>query len=132
MPAVFRRLLPALVAAVSVALGALASDIPRAQREAIEAVLAHVAALKDSSFIRNGKAYDAAAAATFLRRKWESRAGSVTNVADFIARIASESSTSGKPYRIRFADGRETDCGAYLESLAKTNGWLDAPPPAGR
>lgn len=46
-------------------------------------------------------------------------------IKDFIEKIASKSSTSGKPYLIRFNDGREVQGGEYLRAkLAK----LEAPP----
>ena len=37
----------------------------------------------------------------------------------FIAKAASVSSTSGKPYLIRFKDGREVKCGDYLKERLK-------------
>lgn len=99
-----------------------------AEQARIDGLLSHVADMKGAAFIRNGKAYDAAAAAVFLRRKLEARAATVTNAVDFIARIASRSSTTGRPYRIRFADGTETDCGAYLSGVLEAMKAVDANP----
>ena len=118
-----RAVLPVMVA-LALSLVAPGGEAPRTSHDNIEQALSRIAGLQDATFIRNGRSYDAATAATFLRRKWESNAGSVTNLADFIARVASFSGTSGKPYRIRFHDGSETNCGDYLRSIAVTNGWL--------
>ena len=90
-----------------------------AQRE-IEALIASVARLEDAEFIRNGKAYTASNAARFLGRKWRSRESEVRSAEDFIERIASFSSTTSKPYLVRFADGREVPSAEVLRAeLAK-------------
>ncbi len=38
----------------------------------------------------------------------------MTSAQDFVDRIASFSGTSGKPYLIRFQDGKEIKCRDYL------------------
>lgn len=62
--------------------------------------------MHDAQFIRNGKAYDSAAAASHLRAKLRVAGGRVKTAEDFIRYCASQSSVSGEPYEIRFADGR--------------------------
>ena len=90
-----------------------------AHRE-IEALITSVARLEDATFIRNGKAWSASRAAEFLREKWESRESEVRSAEDFIAQVASFSSTTSKPYLIRFPDGREVPSAEYLRAeLAK-------------
>lgn len=70
--------------------------------------------------MRNGRSYPASSAARFLREKWHSRRSEVRSAEDFIARIASFSSTTGKPYLVRFADGRQIPAAKYLRGeLAK-------------
>ena len=97
-----------------------ADDIPPREVERIEGLIGHVAGMKDAKFVRNGKEYDAATAAKFLRGKWEARADEVKTATDFIEKIASASSTSGKPYLVRFKNGKEVECGDYLkEKLAE-------------
>jgi hypothetical protein len=86
----------------------------------IEALLGKVAAQTAVQFIRNGKVYDAATAAKFLRGKWERQKSEVTTVSDFIGKIATKSSTSGEPYHIRFKDGREIECAQFLKDLLTT------------
>lgn len=75
--------------------------------------------MKDAAFIRNDKAYDAKTAAFFLRRKWQANAEQVRTVGDFIEKIASRSSTTGRPYSIKMKDGREIECGLYLTDVLK-------------
>ena len=74
------------------------------------------AALDGARFLRNGKDYSPADAAAHLRRKWQSarRSAADDDAARFIDALASTSSVSGQPYRIRFADGRETTVREFL------------------
>ncbi len=117
----------AALAALLAALAAAASPAPAAEeapadteRAAIEALIASVARLGDATFVRNGKPYSADSAARFLREKWRARRSEVRSAEDFIDRVASFSSTTGEPYRIRFADGREVPSAEYLlAELAK-------------
>jgi len=75
-----------------------------------------VARLSDATFIRNDKPYSAPTAARFLRGKWQSRRSQVRSAEEFIDRIASFSSTTSKPYLIRFADGRQVTSAEYLQA----------------
>jgi hypothetical protein len=70
----------------------------------------------EAVFIRNGKGYNAALAAEFLRRKWRAREPEIKSATDFIEKVASYSSRSGKPYSIRWPDGREKLCGKFLRA----------------
>jgi hypothetical protein len=72
----------------------------------IEYLLAAVTSLHDAQFIRNGTAYDSTAAVKHLRSKLGVAGTRVETAEDFIRYCASESSISGKPYEIRFPDGR--------------------------
>ena len=113
-----------LVAAALLLSGAIAGAASDAETRKIQALLAGVERL-DATFVRNGKTYDAKTAAEFLRRKWKANDADVATAKDFIEKIASKSSTSGKPYLIRFKDGREVQSGEYLRAeLAK----LEVPP----
>ena len=82
-----------------------ASDPSPVEEARIEYLLAVVASLQDAQFIRNGKAYDSRAAVEHLRTKLRAAGSRVQTAEDFIRACASESSISGKPYEIRFADG---------------------------
>lgn len=73
-----------------------------------------VAQATDRRFIRNGRAYDAATAAGFLRAKWESAGDRIRTAEDFVREIRTRSSTTGAPYRVRGPDGREEDAASFL------------------
>lgn len=101
-------------------LPAAAEGLPADETARIEALIAAVEHLTHAAFIRNGQAHDSAVAAEFLRRKWRARASHLASAEDFIEKVASFSSTSGRPYLIRFGDGREIPCSAFLRAeLAK-------------
>jgi len=103
--------------ALSVGSAALeAADLPPAEEKQIEALIAAIERMADATFIRNGRLYGATAAAEFLRRKWRQREADVRSTDDFIEKVASFSSTTGQPYRIRFSDGRETPCAVFLRT----------------
>lgn len=95
------------------------SPLPADQRQRIEALIGAVGNRSDVQFIRNGRAYSNATAARFLRGKWEAQAAGIRSAEDFIAKVGSFSSTTGKPYRIRFRDGREIPSALFLTDLLK-------------
>ncbi len=67
------------------------------------------------TFIRNGNEYPSRKAREHLEFKLK-RAGKIKTAGDFIRKIASRSSFSGKPYYIRMKSGR----------IIKTEEWLKA------
>jgi hypothetical protein len=83
------------------------SDLASAEKKKIEALIAGVEQMTDAVFIRNEKKYNATLAAEFLRRKWKNRRSEIHSAEDFIDKVASFSSTTGRPYRIRWGDGTE-------------------------
>ena len=89
------------------------------ETEKIEALIKHVAELKDAKFVRNGQEYEAKAAAEHLRKKWDYARKEIRTARDFIDKIATASSRSGKPYTIRFKDGKEVKSGEYLHERLK-------------
>jgi hypothetical protein len=89
------------------------------EAQKIEALIDRVAKLDGAVFVRNDKEYDAKTAAEFLRRKWESKKDEIKTAEEFIAKIGSVSSTSGKPYLVRFKDGREVKGGDFLREELK-------------
>ena len=110
------------LAALLVVLAAVpfaAAEKPLAEKEKIEALIANMEGLKDAAFIRNGSDYNSKQAARFLRAKWNAQGKEIKTAAEFISKIASASSTSGKPYLIRFKDGRELKAGEYLTAELK-------------
>ena len=111
----------ALFALVSIALSPRlpAQALPPEEQVKIEALLTHLAGLADATFVRNGSAYDAKTAAKFLRKKWEANEKEIKTAADFIAKAATASSTTGKPYLIRPKDAPEMPCADYLNAELK-------------
>ena len=99
------------------------------EKEKIEALIANIEALKDATFIRNGSDYDAKAAGTFLRGKWRAQEKEIKTAVEFIDKLASVSSTSGKAYIIRFKGSREVKCGDYLKEELKQLEKPKEPPP---
>lgn len=97
---------------------ARAEFLPASEKEKIEALIKHVARL-NAQFVRNGSAYSADSAATFLRLKWQANASEVSTARDFIDKIASFSGTSGRPYLIRFKDGAEIKSRDFLLAQLK-------------
>lgn len=90
----------------------LAPVLTEAQK--IEALIASVEHLRGAVFIRNGTEHDAAKAAGHLRRKLDYAGKRVKTAEQFIKYLATGSSMTGKPYRIRFADGQSVDSAVYF------------------
>jgi hypothetical protein len=93
---------------------AVGQTAPAAERQKIESLIKQVGDLKNAKFIRNGSTYEVSSAVRFLRGKWDANAAEVKSARDFIEKVASTSGTTGKPYLIRFKDGREIRSREYL------------------
>ena len=105
-------------AAAFAALGARAAP-PAHELSRIEKLIRFVEGQKDMKFIRNGTEYTCAEAAQFLRGKMEAMGGEVATARDFIERIASKSSMSGRPYQVKFADGKTMLAAQFLADELK-------------
>jgi hypothetical protein len=88
--------------------------LPATENQKIEALIKHVGDLKDAKFIRNGSTYETSSAVRFLRGKWNANKAEVITARDFIDKVASMSGISGKPYFIRFNDGKEIKSSEFL------------------
>lgn len=100
----------------------VAAAPPAEEQARIDRLIETVAGMTQVQFIRNGKAHKAEHAARFLREKLKASAEQVRSAGDFIDVVASGSSTTGKPYLIRFPDGKEMPCADFLRAeLARTN-----------
>ena len=66
--------------------------------------------------IRNGTEYSAAEGADHLRDKLSKAGNRVKTTEDFITGIASKSYLSGKPFLVKFADGRTQPTGDWLRA----------------
>jgi len=85
----------------------------------IELLLARLEAMQNVVFIRNGKEYSSNKAADHLHLKWKKAGRYVKTAEDFIALCGSKSSISGKPYKMRFPDGRIENSAVILKELLK-------------
>jgi hypothetical protein len=98
----------ALIVFALAAQPALAQE--RAQRsvneeEKISLLIQHVRGLENAMFIRNGMEFKADKAAEHLQGKRAKAGKRISTARHFIKYVAAKSS-SGKPYQIRYADGR--------------------------
>ena len=89
----------------------------------IEFLLHEVEQLKGAKFWRNGSSYPPKQAADHLRMKWQKAGSSVKTAKDFIEKIASKSSMSGKAYEIEFDNGTKAETRSFL--FKKLSEWKD-------
>ena len=94
-----------------------ASENMTEETKQIELLLTRIEAMQDVVFIRNGKEHSSHKAADHLRLKWKKAGRHVKTAEDFIELCGTKSSISGKPYQIRFPDGRLENSAAVLTEL---------------
>lgn len=113
-----RRLIFVAVALVAAAAAAAPrkTSLSDVERKKIEALIINVENLDGAVFVRNGKAYPPSAAAKFLRAKWQKQASRISTAEEFIAQVATASSTTGRVYMVRFTNGREITASAFLRA----------------
>jgi len=80
----------------------------------IEFLLHEVEQLKGAKFWRNGTSYSPKQAADHLRMKWQKAGKSIKTAKDFIEKVASKSSMSGKPYELEFENGTKVETRSFL------------------
>ena len=93
-----------------------AAQSPAAQ---IDALIVRVSQARGVVFIRNGSEHTASEAAAHLQRKLRAAHGRITTPEQFIDMLGTRSSLSGKPYRVRFADGHVVDSATWLRQLLR-------------
>ena len=93
----------------------VASSQTLTELQKIEQLIQSVEQLKGAEFMRNGTAYSAQQAAAHLRAKLKKAGGRVKTAQDFIDGVASASYLSGKPYYIRFNDGKQVTSKEFFE-----------------
>ena len=71
----------------------------------IQYLILSVETLEGAKFLRNGREYDAKAAADHLRLKLKMAGNSVKTADDFIKLCGARSSLTGEVYRVRLATG---------------------------
>ena len=124
---IFVALLTALV--VQTALAASEPAVaPLSDAEKIDALIRAVEARKDLQFVRLDVVHSAGEAAGLLRIKLAFAGSRVKTVGDFIDHVATRSSTTGKPYFVRYPDGREVTSAEFLREELKR---IESEPTAG-
>jgi len=107
-----------------------AAPAPAIQKppEDASAAIEHLLGVIESSplvFIRNGAEYTGKEAAAHIRSKRDYFEKKIVTPEDFIAKAATKSELSGKPYLVRLADGTSMELAAWLTMrLAE---WRSAP-----
>jgi hypothetical protein len=76
------------------------------ESQKIDHLIAYIGGLQGAVFIRNGSEHTPDEAVSHLQMKRDKAGDRVKTADDFIRLCASKSYLSGKPYQIRFADGR--------------------------
>ena len=103
--------------------GALSSGIQNVaaatEAQKIDYLIRSVEQMSNATFIRNGKAYDAKDAADHLREKKRLAKGHCDTAENFIRLCGAKSSESGKPYQIRFKDGKVVTSEQFLRQKLK-------------
>ncbi|MBP9186718.1 MAG: DUF5329 domain-containing protein [Bacteroidia bacterium] len=88
------------------------------ETQKIESLIAFIAK-QDGVFIRNGSEYTPGQAAEHLRMKWKKGGSAIKTAEIFIDKLATSSSMSGKPYQIKFKNGRSINLAALLRAELK-------------
>ena len=114
-----------LIAGVLFSAPAFPESAPPQEKAKIEALIQRVSELDNAKFIRNGAEYDVTVAVRFLRGKWRAKDKEVKSARDFVDKVGSASGTSGKPYMIRFRDGREIPSRDFLAAELRKQEALD-------
>lgn len=86
------------------------------EQQKTDHLIVFVRTLRGATFIRNGSEHTPAAAANHLQYKRQKAGSRLKSARDFIEKVATSSSMSGKPYMIRFANGKE-----FPASMVLTN-----------
>lgn len=103
---------------------AVAGELPPAAKQEIAQLIGHLKT-SDCQFNRNGTWYGPAEAADHLHTKYQYllKKQLVSSAEDFIARAATESSMSGKPYQVKCGQAAPQNSGPWLSNvLAKLRG----------
>ena len=104
---------------LSLLVGAFAMAAPMTEQQKIDALIHGVETMQGAQFVRNGSAYDGKAAADHLQTKRKYAGNRIKTADDFITCCATGSSISGKPYQIRYTDGRTVDAAVYFRAELK-------------
>ena len=109
-----RRALLALVLGLAAAV-AQATPSPSEQK-LIDTLILRVSKMKTMTFMRNGNEHNAADAAKHMQAKFDHFKDDIATAEDFIDRCASRSEVTGKPYKVKMANGSMRDANEFLNA----------------
>jgi hypothetical protein len=89
------------------------------EKAKISFLISSIENTKGVKFIHNGSEYDRKEAASHLRMKLQAADGKVKTADDFIRLCASNSYMTGKPYLIKYPDGRTIRSAEYFRERLK-------------
>lgn len=81
----------------------------------IEKLISSLRDIDVAKFIRNEQEHTVDEAITHLRKKWEWKKTEIKTAKNFITIVGSRSSSTGKPYVIRYSDGSEITTGEWFQ-----------------
>jgi hypothetical protein len=114
--ALFQVFRTALLALLFGTAALLAQATPSAsEQKLIDGLILRVSQMSNVTFMRNGKPHGAAEAAKHMRAKYEHFKEELVTAEDFIDRCASRSEMTGKPYKVKLANGTEKEANAFLK-----------------
>ncbi|PJZ78474.1 DUF5329 domain-containing protein [Leptospira neocaledonica] len=93
----------------------------------IKSLVSSLDSCKGCVFIRNGSEHKLDEAKAHLLKKYDAAKSKISSTEDFIKGLASKSSITGTPYKIKFPDGKEVESEKWLSDKLKE---LRNPPPA--
>ncbi len=109
-----------VLASIFLASSTMAAPLaPLTEPAKIDALIRAVEARSDLQFLRNDNAYSAREAAFHLRTKLAFAGAQIKTADDFIDRLATGSSTTGRPYLVRFIDGKLIPSAEFLRGELK-------------
>jgi hypothetical protein len=109
-----------VLASIFLASGAVAAPpAPLSEAAKIDALIRAVEAHSELRFLRNDVEYSASEAALHLRMKLAIAGSQIKTVDDFIEHLATGSSVTGKPYLVRFIDGKLVPSAEFLRGELK-------------
>jgi hypothetical protein len=109
-----------VLASMVLASGASAeSPAPVTESARIDALIRAVEGRSDLQFLRNDVAYSSREAGLHLRTKLAFAGSQIKTVEDFIDHIGTGSSTTGRPYLVRFIDGKLIPSAEFLRGELK-------------
>jgi hypothetical protein len=76
------------------------------ENQKIEYLIQSVENLEGGKFYRNGEWHTPKEAAAHLRMKWKNAGNRIKTVKQFIDKIATSSSLTGQPYKVKYKDGK--------------------------